>query len=645
MLLRKKSIGIKIMAPMVFVILITGIATIAVIQNTLKNNLTLALKEKGVPVAEFIALSSLEPILVEDMQTLQELLEREKRTINDLSYAFITDRDGNIIVHTFSDGFPLHLLWANKITSNKEKNVKLLETEDGLIYDFAVPIMLDQKMIGTVRVGISQQFLKTAITNITSISIAIIFSILVVGILIAVGLTRRIVKPIKNLQHGTEDIIETGNLEQRIMIETGDEIEQLANSFNEMVAGLKEKEDELKRSEERYRTLFDGVPVGLYRSAPDGRILDSNLAHTEMLGYPDRESLPVNATDLYVDTEDRKRWQDLMERKDIVRDFEVQLRRPDGTIIWVVNHARAVRDADCRVLHLEGSLENITERKQAEEELAKYRDHLEELIEERTSDLVVAKEQAESADRLKSAFLAAMSHELRTPLNSIIGFTGIILKGLVGPLNDEQAKQMGMVQKSARHLLSLITDVLDISKIEAGQIEILAKPFDMRDAIEKVVQTVTPLAQKKGLALVSKVAPQVGRLTSDQRRVEQILINLVNNAVKFTPEGGKVTVFANLILDFVSRNVDYSIRNPQSAIRIRVIDTGIGIKPEDMDKLFHTFQQIDDGLSRQHEGTGLGLSICKMLTEMLGGEIGVESGWGVGSTFTFTLPLDWEGKK
>ena len=640
MLLRKKSIGIKIMAPMVFVILITGIATIAVIQNTLKNNLTLALKEKGVPVAEFIALSSLEPILVEDMQTLQELLEREKRTINDLSYAFITDRDGNIIVHTFSDGFPLHLLWANKITSNKEKNVKLLETEDGLIYDFAVPIMLDQKMIGTVRVGISQQFLKTAITNITSISIAIIFSILVVGILIAVGLTRRIVKPIKNLQHGTEDIIETGNLEQRIMIETGDEIEQLANSFNEMVAGLKEKEDELKRSEERYRTLFDGVPVGLYRSAPDGRILDSNLAHTEMLGYPDRESLPVNATDLYVDTEDRKRWQDLMERKDIVRDFEVQLRRPDGTIIWVVNHARAVRDADCRVLHLEGSLENITERKQAEEELAKYRDHLEELIEERTSDLVVAKEQAESADRLKSAFLAAMSHELRTPLNSIIGFTGIILKGLVGPLNDEQAKQMGMVQKSARHLLSLITDVLDISKIEAGQIEILAKPFDMRDAIEKVVQTVTPLAQKKELNLVAEVAPKVGQITSDRRRVEQILINLVNNAIKFTPEGGNVTVTADLISDYVFQNVEHSIRNPQSAIRIRVIDTGIGIKPEDMGKLFETFQQIDIGLGRKYEGTGLGLSICKRLVELLGGEIRVESEWGVGSTFTFMLPLD-----
>ena len=640
MLLRKKSIGIKIMAPMVFVILITGIATIAVIQNTLKNNLTLALKEKGVPVAEFIALSSLEPILVEDMQTLQELLEREKRTINDLSYAFITDRDGNIIVHTFSDGFPLHLLWANKITSNKEKNVKLLETEDGLIYDFAVPIMLDQKMIGTVRVGISQQFLKTAITNITSISIAIIFSILVVGILIAVGLTRRIVKPIKNLQHGTEDIIETGNLEQRIMIETGDEIEQLANSFNEMVAGLKEKEDELKRSEERYRTLFDGVPVGLYRSAPDGRILDSNLAHTEMLGYPDRESLPVNATDLYVDTEDRKRWQDLMERKDIVRDFEVQLRRPDGTIIWVVNHARAVRDADCRVLHLEGSLENITERKRAEEELAKYRDHLEELIEDRTSELVIAKERAESADRLKSAFLAAMSHELRTPLNSIIGFTGIMLKGLVGPLNDEQAKQMGMVQKSARHLLSLITDVLDISKIEAGQIEILAKPFDMRDAIEKVVQTVTPLAQKKELNLVAEVAPKVGQITSDRRRVEQILINLVNNAIKFTPEGGNVTVTADLISDYVFQNVEHSIRNPQSAIRIRVIDTGIGIKPEDMGKLFETFQQIDIGLGRKYEGTGLGLSICKRLVELLGGEIRVESEWGVGSTFTFMLPLD-----
>lgn len=246
-----------------------------------------------------------------------------------------------------------------------------------------------------------------------------------------------------------------------------------------------------------------------------------------------------------------------------------------------------------------------------------------------TEDLQIAVTKAESADRLKSAFLATMSHELRTPLNSIIGFSGIILQGLAGPLNPEQDKQLNMVYDSARHLLALINDVLDISKIEAGQLEIAAEPFDVRQAIESALQTVTPLAEKKGLALVAEVSPEVGQITSDRRRVEQILINLVNNAIKFT-DAGQVTVTTELLS---------AIENRPSQIRIQVADTGIGIKPENMGKLFKPFQQVETGLARSHEGTGLGLSICQRLVELLGGEIWVESQWGVGSSFIFTLPL------
>ena len=239
-------------------------------------------------------------------------------------------------------------------------------------------------------------------------------------------------------------------------------------------------------------------------------------------------------------------------------------------------------------------------------------------------ELRIARDRAQDADRLKSAFLATMSHELRTPLNSIIGFTGIMLQGIVGPLNDEQTKQLIMVQSSARHLLALINDVLDISKIEAGQLDIYSKPFDMREAIEKVVQTASPLAEKKGLALTTEVAPEVGRISSDRRRVEQILLNLLNNAVKFTKKG-EVRIESEVSGDWLVT---------------RVVDTGIGIRPEDMEVLFEPFQQVDSGLTRQYEGTGLGLSICKRLVEMLGGEIWAESeGEGKGSTFTFTLPV------
>lgn len=263
------------------------------------------------------------------------------------------------------------------------------------------------------------------------------------------------------------------------------------------------------------------------------------------------------------------------------------------------------------------------ERTRAEEEIRKLNAELEQRVAERTEELTVSMEKAQDADRLKSAFLATMSHELRTPLNSIIGFTGILLQLLPGPLNEEQTKQLGMIRQSARHLLELINDVLDISKIEAGQLEISKEPFDMRLAVEDVLRTVTPLAAKKGLTLSAGIEDSVGSAMSDQRRVKQILLNLATNAVKFTASGDV--------------HIDCRIRDNRLETSVR--DTGMGIAPQDMDKLFKSFQQIDCGLTRNHEGTGLGLSICKKLVEMLGGRIAVESEPGVGSTFMFTLPV------
>ena len=238
-------------------------------------------------------------------------------------------------------------------------------------------------------------------------------------------------------------------------------------------------------------------------------------------------------------------------------------------------------------------------------------------------ELEVATEQAQAADRLKSAFLATMSHELRTPLNSIIGFTGIILQGLAGPLNSEQAKQLDMVQSSARHLLALINDLLDISKIEAGELKVSSEPFDLRVSIEKVAAIVKPLAEKKGLALRVELAPEIAGAVNDARRIEQILLNLLNNAIKFT-ERGEVALTADVATE---------------TVQMRIADTGMGIKPEDLATLFRPFQQIDTGLSRNHEGTGLGLAICRKLADLLGGDIQVESEWGKGSIFTFSLPL------
>jgi signal transduction histidine kinase len=287
---------------------------------------------------------------------------------------------------------------------------------------------------------------------------------------------------------------------------------------------------------------------------------------------------------------------------------------------------------------------DISERKQAEEKLAKYREHLEDLVKERTAELEKSQQtliklvenlkntteklevtnvRLKELDHIKSVFLASMSHELRTPLNSIIGFTGIMLMGLPGDLNDEQKKQLTIVKNSADHLLSLINDVLDISKIEAGRIEFSLKEFKLQDTVREVIETISSSAAEKGLELVMDV-PEDITLLSDRRRVKQILINIAGNAVKFTDKG--------------SIRIEAKTKGSQE-LEIKIADTGIGIKEEDMGRLFQPFQQIDTALTKKFDGTGLGLHISQKLAAIMGGHISVKSEYGKGSEFSIVLPL------
>ncbi|AUC82460.1 PAS domain S-box protein [Lacinutrix sp. Bg11-31] len=385
----------------------------------------------------------------------------------------------------------------------------------------------------------------------------------------------------------------------------------------------------LKENEEKFSKAFNSHAIGKAILNKEKKIIEVNEVLAGIVGFK-REDLLGNIAEeiglFNFDSEknkenENKLWSEFSE-KGYVSNIELKYLMKAERELYVLISLEALE------LNNEGhillTIVDITEKKNIEKELEKHRNNLEELVRLRTSELEKEKVKAQSADLLKSAFLATMSHELRTPMNSIIGFTGILLKEFAGPLNTEQKKQLTMVKSSGQNLLGLINDVLDISKIEAGKLNMSISPFNYLTTLKNTIDFLLPQASKKGLVINSEIARIDITLNSDERRVEQVLLNLFSNAIKFSRQGTiivKVDVIDNLLVT-------------------QIIDQGIGVSKKDLNKLFHPFIQLDGGLNRSHEGTGLGLAICKSLIEKLGGTIKVQSKLKEGSNFTFKLPLE-----
>lgn len=377
-------------------------------------------------------------------------------------------------------------------------------------------------------------------------------------------------------------------------------------------------ESDLGKLFERYSSIVENAIEGIFQSTPEGHYLLVNPALAQMYGYTSPEELINSVRDIsksiYVDEADRQEFKRRIERDGFVHGLEYQIYRKDGSIIWISEQSRAVRDKSGAVAYYEGFIQNITARKQIEQEL------------------LTAKEAAVAASVAKSQFLAVMSHEIRTPMNGVIGMTSILLDT---QLTAEQRDCVETIRQSGDALLSVINDILDFSKIESGRLTPEHEEFAVVECVEGALDILAPKADEKQLDLLYEIAAGVPPIAlGDETRLRQILVNLLGNAIKFTARG-------EVVLTVGAQPVESPPGSPE---RVRLLfsvrDTGIGISPESLRHLFQSFSQADASTTRRYGGSGLGLVISKRLAELMNGDMSVESTPGVGSTFRFSVVVE-----
>ncbi len=390
------------------------------------------------------------------------------------------------------------------------------------------------------------------------------------------------------------------------------------------VSAQKKAELDARENERRFRATFDQAAVGIVHTSLDGKYLRVNRRFCEMLGYDESELIGMAAAN-YSHPEDANRGgpQRKMMLEGKLETFSEEKRyvRKDGSVLWSNRTVSLAHDESGNPLYFIRIIEDIAERKRAESELA-----------QQAQELRAARVAADAANAAKSQFLANMSHEIRTPMNGVLGMTELLLDA---GLNQAQRRYAQTIRASGEALLKIINDILDFSKIEAGRLELDPIEVDIRDLSEEALQLMAPRANEKGLDLACRIAPEVPkRIRADPVRLRQILLNLLGNALKFT-ERGEVTVSIGRVGEALAGSGP-----AQCLLRFTVVDSGTGISPEVQARLFQPFSQADMSTSRRFGGTGLGLAVCKQLAGMMGGEIGVVSEPGRGSSFWFTVRVD-----
>jgi PAS domain S-box-containing protein len=545
---------------------------------------------------------------------LTSYVEAEKKRLIDLirGYNFgktgqllVLDRDGKVILHpTIARGESFSSSFAGQVRGNQSGS--LFYDQDGKRYFAAYQNASHWGWLLVMGVT-EEELFETREFYITVSSAVCVIALFFVGIF-SMALWRGIRKRINETLVGLR-AVEQGNLESRLTVLSDDEIGLIQQGINDMTERLQGMISELSDNRAKYHDLYENSPDYLMSVDVTTRsIVECNSRVPELLRIPREKIIGRRLIDMY-DESSREPAQDAFKalvQNGEVHGVELTVKRDDSSTFGVLLDAAGFYDADGQLQFVRCSWADISQRIEVEKRLQEANQHLAEL------------------DRMKSMFIASVSHELRTPLNAIIGFSGMILDGLSGELNEEQRDGMGRVNRAGKHLLSLISDVVDISKIEAGRIDRVLERFSLEDVVNEAIDNVIADLKSKGLDLIVD-APAWPSMYSDRKHLLQCLLNYLSNAVKFTETG----------------SITFSVREVDERVHISVTDTGIGIAQEDISKLFEPFERVESTLQVKAGGTGLGLYLVKKLAAIaLEGEVSVESQLKKGSVFSLHLPAE-----